>query len=86
MQIKFDEIPVSKRLNETVETSLEQIKREQRRKKRKKLWIGCGSAAAAFAVSYFLLSTFYFERSGLSTFIRQNLCQMQRDCHFGRIG
>ena len=51
MQIKFDEIPVSKRLNETVETSLEQIKREQRRKKRKKLWIGCGSAAAAFAVT-----------------------------------
>lgn len=51
MQFKFDEIPVSAKLEATVKASLAQVKYEQRKNSRKKIWISCSSLAAAFAAA-----------------------------------
>ena len=51
MPFKFDEIPVSSRLDETVKASLDQIKKEKRRNFKRKLLFSSTSEAAAFAAA-----------------------------------
>lgn len=51
MPFKFDEIPVSTKLDETVKAALDQIKKEKRRKSGRKFLVGCTSVAAAFAAA-----------------------------------
>ena len=51
MPFKFDEIPVSMKLDETVKAALDQIKKEKRRKSGRKFLVGCTSVAAAFAAA-----------------------------------
>ena len=41
MPFKFDEIPVSMKLDETVKAALDQIKKEKRRKSGRKFLVGC---------------------------------------------
>ncbi len=51
MQLKFDDIPVSDHLEETVRSSMEAVRKERRKARRKHLLIGCASTAAAFAAA-----------------------------------
>ena len=51
MRLNPDKIKVSDKLDQTVQDALSQVKQEARRARRKKLFITCGSMAAAFAAA-----------------------------------
>ena len=51
MRLNPDKIKVSDKLDQTVQDALSQVKKEARRARRKKLFITCGSMAAAFAAA-----------------------------------
>ena len=51
MQLKFDDIPVSSHLEDTVSSSMDTIRKNRRKNRMKKILIGCSSAAAAFVVT-----------------------------------